>query len=356
MMLRDITVLLTGAGAPGAPSIIKCLRKNGERNIRIVGVDMNEKAAARSLVDVFYTVPAAEDEGFVDRVLDICRSERVQIVNSIITRELEVLSAAKSRFEAENIKVTVMDPKPLHIVNNKGLLLTAMKESGLPVPEFRIVHTADEAEEAIEKLGYPQKPVVVKTTFGNGSRGTAILNSEVSLSELFFYNKPGSLFMSKRNLMEILREKPNIPEMMVMEYLPGADYTVDLIASQGKVINAVCRRATHVMHSNIFGSVSEQNQTAIKLCTDVVSALGLDGSVNFDLKENCENQPRIMEINPRLGGAVVACALAGVNFPYLRIKQLLGESIPELKPVDGVVMQRRNAEVFFDPNGKEISW
>ena len=42
--LRPITVLLTGCGAPGVPGIIKCLRKNGERDIRIVGVDMNENA------------------------------------------------------------------------------------------------------------------------------------------------------------------------------------------------------------------------------------------------------------------------------------------------------------------------
>ena len=51
--MKDLNVLMTGAGAPGAPSIIKCLRKNGERSIRIVGVDMNEKSNGRRLVDVF---------------------------------------------------------------------------------------------------------------------------------------------------------------------------------------------------------------------------------------------------------------------------------------------------------------
>ena len=32
-MLNKITVMITGAGAPGAPSIIQCLRKNEEREI-----------------------------------------------------------------------------------------------------------------------------------------------------------------------------------------------------------------------------------------------------------------------------------------------------------------------------------
>ena len=42
-MENTVTVLMTGAGAPGAPGIIRCLRKNGERSIRIVGVDMNRE-------------------------------------------------------------------------------------------------------------------------------------------------------------------------------------------------------------------------------------------------------------------------------------------------------------------------
>ena len=62
-MLKSINVLLTGAGAPGAPSIIKCLRRNGEREIRLIGVDMNEKSNGRRLVDKFYQVPPARDEG-----------------------------------------------------------------------------------------------------------------------------------------------------------------------------------------------------------------------------------------------------------------------------------------------------
>ena len=78
--MKDLNLLLTGAGAPGAPSIIKCLRKNGERTIRIVGVDMNEKSNGRRLVDVFYQVPPARDEGYIDAILKICDREKIDIV------------------------------------------------------------------------------------------------------------------------------------------------------------------------------------------------------------------------------------------------------------------------------------
>ena len=95
-MLTDICVLLTGAGAPGAPGIIKCLRKNGERDIRIVGVDMNENATGRKLVDAFYKVPAGKDPAFLSCILDICKKESVQVVMPLVTRELSAHRASSS--------------------------------------------------------------------------------------------------------------------------------------------------------------------------------------------------------------------------------------------------------------------
>ena len=86
--MRDITVLMTGCGAPGAPGIIKCFRNNGERNIRLIGVDRNENAGARDLADAFFTVPSAGDEDFIPAVLELCRREKVDAVVPIVTREL----------------------------------------------------------------------------------------------------------------------------------------------------------------------------------------------------------------------------------------------------------------------------
>lgn len=103
--MKECTVLMTGCGAPGAPGIIRCLRKNGERDIRIVAVDRNENAGARDLVDAFYSVPSAEKEDFLPAVLDICRRESVQIVIPIVTRELMKFARARAEFEALGAKV-----------------------------------------------------------------------------------------------------------------------------------------------------------------------------------------------------------------------------------------------------------
>ena len=355
-MLNEITVLLTGAGAPGAPGIIKCLRKNGERNIRIVGVDMNENATGRKLVDAFYKVPAGKDPAFLPCILDICKKESVQVVMPLVTRELEKFADAVPLFEEHGIKVAVTSAESLKTANNKGALLKRMQDERMPTPEFYLAKNSSEVDEAIQKLNYPEKSVVVKPVVGNGSRGTRILNAGISRYEQFFDNKPNPYFISRDELVSILTEKDEIPEMMVMEFLPGTEYSIDILANCGNIAYTVCRKGLNVVSSIMVDSVIETNSYITQLCEKVVKLLQLDGNIGFDMKENSAGIPCVMEINPRLTAGVVACAAAGVNLPYLRIKQLLGETLSQVKAVEGCMMQRRYGEVFFSPDGNEIEW
>ena len=52
-------VLVTASGAPGTAALLHALRENGEREVRLVGTDMSERAVGRHLCDAFHLVPAA---------------------------------------------------------------------------------------------------------------------------------------------------------------------------------------------------------------------------------------------------------------------------------------------------------
>ncbi len=56
--LDPITVLVSASGAPGTAALLRGLRENGEREVRLVGTDMSERAVGRHLCDAFQLVPA----------------------------------------------------------------------------------------------------------------------------------------------------------------------------------------------------------------------------------------------------------------------------------------------------------
>jgi len=77
--------------APGGTGIIKSLRLNNERNIKIVGVDANlEESIGIGMVDSIYKIPKAQDNNFIDEVLSICKKENVDVIIPLVTMELFV--------------------------------------------------------------------------------------------------------------------------------------------------------------------------------------------------------------------------------------------------------------------------
>lgn len=355
--MNKITVLLTGVGAPGAPGIIKCLRKNGEREIRIIGVDMSKDAGGKSMADIFYNVPPASDNNFISVIKEICLKESVDIILPIVTRELMKFSCAKPDFYELGIKIAVMDEKTLRIANDKGKLLSSLMKSNIPTPNFLIAKTVEEIKAAFFKLGYPEKAVCIKPTLGNGSRGVRVIDPTISKFDLFFNSKPNSMYISYEELISTLSEKENIPEILIMQYLPGDEYSVDILARNGEIRQIVGRHNFIVSSSIPLGCTLEYREDAINQSIEICRYLTLDGNIGIDFKYNEQGEPRIMEINPRLTATIVAPAAAGINFPYLGIKQLLDEPIDTIDAkYDGIKMIRRWEEIFEDSSGNFINW
>ena len=74
--MRPITVVVTASGAPGTAALVHALRRNGERDVRVVGTDMSERSVGRHLCDAFHLVPAGSDPAFADAVLAVAERER----------------------------------------------------------------------------------------------------------------------------------------------------------------------------------------------------------------------------------------------------------------------------------------
>ena len=134
-MLKPLTVLITAVGCPGAYALIRSFQENGEREVRVVGVDSSERSIGRHICDVFATVPAGSDPGFAQAILDISERERVDVILPQSSWTLVGLSAEKSRFEEKGIAVIVASPESIRRANDKGETLALCDEVGVKVPE-----------------------------------------------------------------------------------------------------------------------------------------------------------------------------------------------------------------------------
>jgi carbamoyl-phosphate synthase large subunit len=341
--VRDLTVVVSASGAPGTAALLRALRDNGERRVRLVGTDMSERAVGRHLCDAFYVVPPGADAGFADAMLDVCRREGAAAVLPQSSFDLLGLAEAKERFEG--IAVLVSSPDAIRRSNDKAESYGLLQRIGVKAPDWRRVRGAGAAAEAARELGYPDRDVCFKPVFSSGSRGFRVLSASADRQEQLLTNRPGvASALQLEELSELLPEQGG-PELLVMELATGPERTIDGIASGGRVVlgHGKTREGVRAGLAMYFETLDDS--ALMDVAARIVAELALDHFFNIQLVGDY-----VIEINPRVSTVVYQ---EDMNLPYLGIKHALGEiTDEELGAFAARVRTTRRAMRYFD----QVEW
>jgi carbamoyl-phosphate synthase large subunit len=335
--VKQITVMVTASGAPGTAALLSALRRNGEREVRLVGTDMSERSVGRHLCDAFHLVPAGSDPGFPDAMLDVATRERVDAVLPQSSFDLEGLAEHVDRFP---MPVLVSQPNAIARSNDKAETYELLHRLGVPAPEFRRVSGAREVEAAARELGYPARPVCFKPVFSSGSRGFRILDPTVDRAHQLLNERPGSVAMRLEEAVELLPDEGG-PDLLVMELATGGERTIDGIANGREIVlgHPKTREAMRAGLAMYF--VTLANDELMRIANLIVAELGIEHFFNIQLVGD-----QVIEINPRISTVVYQNDL---NLPYLGVKRALGEiSDEELRSYASRVRPGRTALRYFD--------
>ena len=341
MSLRPITVLVSAAGAPGTAALLGALRRNGERDVRLVGTDMSERSVGRHLCDAFHLVPAGSDPGFPDAMREVVERERVDVVLPQSSFDLEGLAAHRERFP---VPVLVSRPDTIHRSNDKAESYALLHRIGVPSPEFRRVNGAAEVAHAAHELGYPERPVCFKPVFSSGSRGFRVLDPTVDRAYQLLHERPGSVAMRLEEAVELLPAEGG-PDLLVMELATGGERTIDGIADGERVVlgHPKTREAMRAGLAMYF--VTLDDPALMEIADRIVKELGIEWFFNIQLVGE-----HVIEVNPRISTIVYQDDL---NLPYLGVKRALGEiTDAELGAYAARIRPGRTALRYFD----QLEW
>jgi carbamoyl-phosphate synthase large subunit len=340
--VRDITVLVSASGAPGTAALLRALRDNGERRIRLVGTDMSERSIGRHLCDSFHVVPPGAGSRFADAMVDVCRREAVDVVLPQSSFDLLGLAESKDRFD---VPVLVSPPDAIRRSNDKAESYALLQRLGVRGPDWRRVRGPEEVARAAGELGYPERDVCMKPIFSSGSRGFRVLSASADRQEQLLTNRPGVPgAMQLEELVELLPEEDG-PELLVMELATGKERTIDGIASRGRIVlgHPKTREAMRAGLAMYFETLDDPG--LMEVAARIVGELELDHFFNIQLVGE-----HVIEINPRISTVVYQ---EDLNLPYLGVKHALGEiSEEELATLKPRIRPTRRALRYFD----QVEW
>jgi carbamoyl-phosphate synthase large subunit len=308
--MDKLKILVTGAGAPGIAGTIYSLRNNFDnREVEIIGTDCNPDAVGKDLCDKFYQITKANTPNYLYELSKVYTYSKCDILIPQNTLELEKLAnywlapclvSKLTSIEIANNKVNYID---CNVVNEiKGL------------------------KENMKVFGWPNTPVVIKPPVSNGMRGFRIIDESFDAKKSFYEDKPDNTRTNWKALKKVLGK--TFPELLVCEYLPGKEYSVDCFR-WGDRIDVIPRERTQIRSGITFAGKVVKHDYIISECKRLAKELDLKYCFGFQFKEDKDGNPQLLECNPRVQGTMVMSTLAGANVIWSSVKAALGEDIPD---------------------------
>jgi len=168
-------------------------------------------------------------------------------------------------------------------------------------------------------------PVFLKPDVGQGSKGTFKVTS---YEEIQFYR---------------LKD----PSLLVLEYLPGKEFTVDCFTDRhGALLFVGARERLRIQNGISVHTKPVSNSSFNNLASQLNKILTFRGAWFFQVKEDEQNELAVLELAPRIAGSMGLYRSLGVNFPLLSIFDAMGQDLKILCNSSEVEMDRALASRF----------
>jgi biotin carboxylase len=145
--------------------------------------------------------------------------------------------------------------------------------------------------------------------------------------------------ISTAELHTILDSGSSFPELLVMDYLDGSEFSVDALAHDGKVLAMVCRRKPFNGRVRIEGTselrTKSDGQCQLLACEPEIEEMvrklathfHLGGIFNAQFRSPAQlpEKPHLLEINGRMSGGLPYIGLSGLNLALWAIRIALRE-------------------------------
>jgi len=342
--MRKVTVWFN-RGLSQTVHLIKGIRQSLEpgEEMRIVCTHSDANAAVAEVADKFEVEPTGQAAAYVEWALAFAQREKVDV---LIPHSYTIaLSAASDRFAAFGCRVIVAgDAATISLLKSKSELYDVVREAGslgIEIPPYTLAADLDQVMAALN--GYKERfaTLCFKPVKGLGGHGFRII-SDLGANYPHAHNGDFPPLTMADAEAYLFGESP-LPEMMVMPYLNGPEYSVDCLAEDGVLVKAV----TRVKFPGGIEELLDDCPDLIAQSAKLTELLGLTGLYNVQFLEADDGTRFLLEINARMAGGIHWGIFTGVLLPYWAIRLAAGTAtaaqIPE--PKTGIRFNRKTRKV-----------
>jgi hypothetical protein len=292
-------VLVFPGGTEIGQEIWSALRDCKDVELAAAGVESSTHAPF--VFSEFHPLPGVHEQGWIAELNRLVEKLRIEY---IYPAHDDVVLALANHAHEIHASLVISPPETCRITRFKSKTYEALRGT-LPVPRVYL-----------SPAGIDAFPVFCKPDRGQGSYRARRVDSMEQLAADF------------------------LEDDLILEYLPGTEYTVDCFSDRDRGLMFVGGRERVRVRNGISVAARPVEDPAFEAYAQAISGrLALHGAWFFQLKQDREGRLKLLEVGPRIAGAMALYRVSGINFPLL--------SLYELRRLPLRIL-RHNAQVTLD--------
>lgn len=209
------------------------------------------------------------------------------------------------------------------LCRNKDQLAQFLQKHHINSPRTVVVSPQDPIQKVLNSSRF-NFPIIIKPLSGSGSMGVRLCGDEKEYDE-HIQNPQNSIYFDKKVLIQeyIVGEEYSVESM-------GFDHTIEIIGITKKYLGNPPHfiETGHDFPANLPSSLSEKINTLVKTTLQAINLTFGPAHTEIRVKDN---EPYIIEINPRLAGGMIPTLIknaTGIDLIDEVLGLFMGEKIP----------------------------
>jgi len=139
---RPLTILVLGVGGNVGQGILKALNQ-GAPAYRVIGACISPLAYGLYTTERSYLSPYFNAPHFVDWLIELCQTEKVDVILTGVEPILNVLAEKRAEIKALTGAIAIVsDPATLQIAQDKWLTSQWLEQHHFPFARYALTHDA----------------------------------------------------------------------------------------------------------------------------------------------------------------------------------------------------------------------
>jgi len=287
----------------------------------------------------------ADDAERVQWVLDTAQQQQIKLVWA--GRRGQVYEPHRAEFTTAGIDLITgaTSLQDLLDLDSKAIFAARCQQAGIPVASGWVVNNGQELAEVVAAQR-EQHALCIKPVHGIFGEGFWRLIDDLSPFRCFL--TPDDRRVNTQLFIDSYTALSQPKPMLVMPYLSGTEYSVDMVCEAGQVIAAVARDKREDKTQCLM-----LEHEVIELARRVVALFGCDGIVNLQSKADAHGQQHVLEINARPSGGIGYTMHTGLNLAAICVLRRLGLPVPAMPTHSPVVVRPLTTSVLISNDSGE---